>query len=67
MIIISIIITAPYSTVRKRKCQTTAFSSTILNIQLGKIKWIHKVLFLFKTSPYQAETELDVKDTLFQI
>ena len=48
------------------KFQTTAFSSTILNIQLGKIKWIHKVLFLFKTSPYQAETEL-VKDTLFEI
>ena len=30
MIIISIIITAPYSTVLKRKFQTTAFSSTIL-------------------------------------
>ena len=67
MIIISIIITEPYSTVLKRKFQTTAFSSTIFNMQLGKIKWIHKVLFLFTTSPYQAETELDVKDKLFEI
>ena len=66
MIIISIIITAPYSTVLKRKFQTIAFSTTILNILLCKIQWIHQVLF-FKTSPYQAETELDVKDTLFEI
>ena len=63
MIIISIIITAPYSTVLKRKFQTIAFPTTILNILLCKI---HQVLF-FKTSPYQAETELDVKDTLFDI
>ena len=46
MIIISIIITAPYSTVLKRKFQTIAFSTTILNILLCKIQWIHKVLFL---------------------
>ena len=60
MILISIIITAPYSTVLKRKFQTTASSTTISNILLCKIQWIHQV-------PYQAETELDVKDTLFEI
>ena len=62
MIIISIIITAPYSTVLKRTFQTTAFSTTILNILLCKVQWIQT-----KTSPYQPETELDVKDTLFEI
>ena len=46
MIIISIIITAHYSTILKRKFQTTASSITILNILLCKIQWIHQVLFL---------------------
>ena len=64
MIIISIIITAPYSTVLKRTFQTTAFSTTILNILLCKVQWIHKVLFL-KQVPIKLK--LDVKDTLFEI
>ena len=53
MIIISIIIAALYSTVLKRKFQTTAFSTTILTCYA-------------KSSEF-TRFELDVKDTLFEI
>ena len=66
MIIISIIITAPYSTVLKRKLQTTAFSTTNLKYPIMQNP-VDSQGSIFKTSPYQPETELDVKDTLFEI
>ena len=67
IIIISIIITAPYSTVLKRKFQTTA-SSTNHHLEYPVMQNpVNSPGSIFKTSPYQAETELDVKDTLFEI
>ena len=65
IIIISIIITAPYSTVLKRKFQTTA-SSTNHHLEYPVMQNpVNSPGSIFKTSPYQ--TELDVNNTLFEI
>ena len=65
IIIISIIITAPYSTVLKRKFQTTV-SSTNHHLEYPVMQNpVNSPGSIFKTSHYQ--TELDVNNTLFEI
>ena len=66
MIIISIIITAPYSTVLKRKFSDYSFFNHRLKYPVMQNP-VDSPGSIFKTNPYQAETELDAKDTLFEI
>ena len=65
MIIISIIITAPYSSFKK-KISDYSFFNYHLKYPVMQNP-VNSQGSIFKTSPYQAETELDVKDTLFDI
>ena len=66
MIIISIIITAPYSTVLKRKFSDYSFFNHHLKYPVMQNP-VNSPGSIFEASPYQAKTELDVKDTLFEI
>ena len=66
MIKISIIITAPYSTVLKRKFSDYSFFNHRLKYPFMQNP-VNSPDSIFKTSPYQAKIELDVKDTLFEI
>ena len=66
MIKISIIITAPYSTVLKRKFSDYSFFNHHLKYPVMQNP-VNSPGSTFEASPYQAENELDVKDTLFKI
>ena len=66
MIIISIIITAPYSTVLKRNFSGNSFFNHHLKYPVMQIP-VNSPGSTFEASPYQAKTELDVKDALFEI
>jgi len=63
---ISIIITAPYSTVLKRKFSDYSFFNHHLKYPVMQNP-VDSQGSIFEASPYQAKTELDVKDTLFEI
>ena len=66
MIIVSIITTAPYSTVLKRKFSGNSFFNNHLKYPVMQNP-VNSPGSIFEASPHQAETELDVKDTLFEI